>query len=130
MERYYPVTLNEICMGKVSVQRQGLYYHICCRCRLNADGMYRLVVLNGNNQVNLGILVPFDGAFGLNTKIPQKHIGDGEWIFQLISTKESIAGKFVPISPEEPFLYISRLKESFLTHQNGHPGILVNEKQE
>lgn len=125
MEAFYSVVLNGQQAGKVSVRRQGLYYHFSCRCRLNSENIYRLVVCCGNNKEKLGILVPSDGSFILNTKLPVKRLGEGEMSFQLSSSQDSTSGTFVPISPEEPFSYINRLKEAYLERRYGKIGIQI-----
>ena len=130
MECNYSVTVYGKHAGKVIVQRQGLYYHFLCRCSLTGDIMYRLVVTCGTVQESLGILVPKDGSFMLETRLPIKRIGVGNLSFALIPKHETIGGRFVPISPEEPFAYISRLKNSFLILRNGQPGICIEKMQE
>ncbi len=130
MERKYSIMIGQQHAGKVLVCRQGLYYRFSCRCSLSGDIIYRLMVTCGSVRENLGILVPKEGGFGLDTKIPVKRIGEGELSFLLVPKQEEHSGTFVPISPEEPFAYISRLKESFFLLQNGQPGICMTQKQE
>ena len=117
-------------MGKVLVERQGLYYRFSCRCRLEGDIIYRLTVTCGSVRENLGILVPKDGSFVLQTKLPVKRIGAGELSFSLVPRNDDFAGTFVAIRPEEPFSYISRIKKSFLVIRDGQPGILIEKLQE
>ena len=130
MEQSYAVTVGGKPAGKVLVQRQGLYYHISCRCQLKGDTIYRLIVTSGSTSINLGVVVPIDNGFMLNTKLPVKKIGEGEIVFTLYAKQEESALTFTPITPEEPFSYISRLKDSFLNLQDGQVGILFNKKQE
>ena len=130
MEQSYPVTCKGTHVGKVIVQRNGLYYHFSCRCHLADQTIYRLVVTVGTTHINLGVLVPMNGSFILNTKQPVKTIGEGEMSFDLVTKKEDCSVTFVPIVPEEPFSYISRLKDSFLELQDGQPGITIKETQE
>ena len=130
MERTFPVTVCGRQAGKVLVRRQGLYYHFSCICNLEKDRIYRLVVACGSFRENLGIPVPDGGSFVLNTKMPVKKIGEGNMSFSLVSKQETASGTFVPISPEEPFAYISRLKETFLVIQNGQSGINIEKMQE
>ena len=130
MERNYAVTIRGTPVGKVLVQRQGLYYHISCRCQLKGDTIYRLVVTSGSASVNLGVVIPVDKGFVLNTKLPVKKIGEGELAFSLCTKQDEASGTFIPITPEEPFAYISRLKDSFLTLQDGQTGIFDSKKQE
>ena len=129
METYYPVSYNGKTCGKVTVSRKGLYYHFHCRCIMNCDAIFRLILLIGSHQESLGILVPFEDAFTLKTSIPVKKLKEGEWLFQILPQYHS-TGSFVPIHPEEPFAYISRLKESFLIYHNGQPGIKIEKMQE
>ena len=130
MEQSYAVTVRGTSVGKVLVQRQGLYYHIFCRCQLKGDTIYRLVVTSGSTNVTLGVVIPTDNGFVLNTKLPVKKIGEGELGFTLCTKQEESSSTFIPITPEEPFAYISRLKDSFLVLHDGQSGILVNKKQE
>lgn len=130
MEHEYTVAANGKPVGKVTVLRQGLYYYFSCRCRLSGDVIYRLMVTSGKIRENLGVLVPLDGSFVLDRKLPVKQIGEGELSFFLKAKYDTDEGTFVPISPEEPFAYISRLKKSFLVLQHGEQGIYIPKMQE
>ena len=130
MEENYAVTVCGKHTGKVTVRREGLYYAFSCRCMLDGNIIYRLIVTCGAKREKLGILVPKDGGFGLDTKLPVKRIGEGELSFMLLPKQDSFSGVFIPIYPEEPFSYLSRLKESFLILQNGQPGICIKNVQE
>lgn len=109
----------------MKVTRQGLYYHFLCRCQLSGEVVCRLFITCGNHQEKLGIVVPVDGGFGLDTKLPVKQFGAEEPVFSLIPKTGSIDGNFVPIYPDEPFAYIEQLKEAFLVRKYGQPGILI-----
>lgn len=130
MEGEFAVTLRGKPVGKVLVQKKGLYYSFCCRCYLTEDTIYRLTVSCGTARENLGILVPVDGSFVLDTRKPVKMIGEGEFQFSLQTKQEKTSGTFVPICPEEPFVYISRLKRSFLVLRESQPGICITGMQE
>lgn len=125
MEGSYEVCFGKDTVGKVQVLRQGLYYRFICRCRLTGDVICRLVVRCGEKQENLGIVVPMEDGFGLDKKIPVKQIGEGNMDFLLVPKHDQLMGKFVPICPEEPFAYITRLKESFLVRKDGQVGIVI-----
>lgn len=130
MDNVYPVTFCGKQTGKVIVNRKGLYYYFHCRCLLSDEKIYRLTVTCGKLQENLGILIPQNGIFVLDTKLAVKKIGEGEMSFTLKLKQEKFSEMFVPICPEEPFAYISRLKESFLMVRDGQPGICIAKKQE
>ena len=130
MERYYAVTWQGKTCGKVSVKLQGLYTQINCNCILDRNDIYRLMLYCDDIRKNLGILVPTQSDFGIVTKIPSKQLPEGEWAFQIQSKHDSLTSCFTPICPEEPFAYISRLKNSFLVSQNGQSGIQIVKMQE
>lgn len=109
----------------MQIQKQGLYYRFLCRCRLSGDMLYRLLVSCGGKQEDLGILVPVNDGFGLDRKIPAKRLGEGTPEFRIMRNREEVEGNFIPIFPEEPFAYLTRLKESYLVRRNGQAGILV-----
>ena len=120
------MTLNEEPVGQVQVLREGLYLRIRCCCHLDGE-VCRLLARCGEREENLGILIPKDGQFHLDTKIPAKRLGQGSCRFTVVPKKAVLAGKFVPISPEEPFAYIERLKEAHLVRREGRMGILIPE---
>ena len=127
MEGNYGVYFGSRLAGKVQVIRQGLYYRFICRCQLTGDVICRLQVSCGDKRENLGVVVPMDGGFGLDTKLPVKRLGEGKMTFQLRPKHEMMSGKFVPIYPEEPFAYIERLKKGFLVRRDGQVGVMLPE---
>ncbi len=130
LEGQYSVELNSRSIGKVQIKRCGLYYRIRCRCTLPAEQICRLTVHCGNTHKNLGILVPMEDGFGLDRKVPVKEIGEGKPSFTVTMKQKPAAVTFIPICDEEPFAYISRLKESFLIRKDGHCGIDIEKQQE
>lgn len=85
--------------------------------------VYRLEVRCGEKQENLGVVVPVEDGFGLDTRLPVKRLGEGEMTFTLIPKHEPSRGQFVPIYPEEPFGYITRLKDAYLVRKDGVLGV-------
>ncbi len=125
MEEQYGVTFGSQMAGKVQVQRQGLYYRFICRCQLTGDVVCRLQVTCGSRRESLGIVVPMGDGFGLDTKLPVKRIGEGQMTFSLVPKHEVAAGTFYPIYPEEPFGYIARLKDAYLSRKEGQIGVVI-----
>ena len=128
MEGNYPVLMGGTAIGTVKVTRQGLYYRFACRCRLSGDVMCRLTVTCGGTAHNLGILAPEGGEFGLRTGLPVKQLGEGVPQFRVLPNHKPVQGHFVPISPEEPFAYLSRLQDAFLEIRDGVPGLVISDK--
>lgn len=125
MEGNYGAFFGNDQVGKVQVLRQGLYYAFHCRCRLTGAVMCRLEVRCGDSCENLGVLVPMDGGFGLDTRIPAKRLNGDKPLFVIIPKHDKSTGTFVPIYPEEPFSYIERLKDGYLTQKNGQIGVIL-----
>lgn len=112
-------------VGTVQVLQQGLYYRIKSRCELSGDVICRLWVDCGEQSMSLGVMVPVDGMFELDTSIPMKRFGGKILKFYLMPMHETSEDTFAPIYPEEPFSYIARLKDTFLQYQNGQMGIKI-----
>ena len=112
-------------VGKAKVELQGLYYHISCRCTMKEKSMYRLIVICGERQEDLGTLIPMDGKFGIEKRIPVKRLGEGKPEFFLMTKGSNREGKFISVYPEEPFSYMSRLKDAYLERRNGQLGIVI-----
>ena len=121
----YPVFQGDAQIGKVSVYRIGLYYRFCCNCKLQNNGLYRLYVSCDGCQQNLGVLVPEGDCFFLETRVPSKRFGEGIPEFFVISNYAKSEEAFYPIYPEEPFAYISRLKDAYLIKRNSQLGVIL-----
>lgn len=125
MEGSYEIFMGGQVVGVAQVRREGLYYHFCCRCKLSGEILYRLTVTVGEREENLGIPVPDREEFCLHTRIPAKRFGKGKPIFRILPKHEPMEGRFVPLNPEEPFAYISRLKNAYLDVRNNQTGIVI-----
>lgn len=123
------VTVGSRSVGRVQVRRQGLYYVFHCRCALSGETPWRLEAACGEKKEDLGVLVPMDGGFGLDTRVPVKHFLEGQPEFSLEPRQETDGGTFAPIVPEEPFSYIERLKTGFLVRKYGEIGVLFPDTQ-
>lgn len=122
----YAVTSGEESIGKAQVEKEGLYYHIRCRCLIAGNIMSRLEVTCDQKNTDLGILVPLDSGFGLETRIPVNKIGKGELKFRVLPKNDTMCDRiFVPIKPEEPFRYLSRLRNACLEIHDGKRGIRI-----
>ena len=130
MERCYEVMYGNDAIGKVQVIPQGLYCRIICRCRGTHEQVLRLFADAQGHRENLGVLIPEGDGLVLDRKIPIKRLGGEKLRFYLSSGCGCDGSHFVPICPEEPFLYISRLKTAFLESEQGRVGIRIKEHPE
>lgn len=130
MEGFYEVTVGRDSVGKVQLIREGLYYRVICRCVIPGEQVYRLYAVMGNRRENLGVLIPERDGMLLNRKIPAKKLPSDALQFIVSSGAVHQDEIFIPISPEEPFLYIERLKNSFLDSEHGKIGIRIKKSPE
>lgn len=127
MEVFYPLCFGGTAVGQVRLVKEGLYYRFFCRCRLSGDVVCRVMVNWGDLRENLGILVPSGEGFALETRVPVKRFGKGKPEFSVTPSRPPTGEKFLPISPEEPFSYIARLKDAFLEVREGQVGAVLRE---
>ena len=125
MEGNYQILMGGKEIGTAKVTRDGLYYVFDCCCDLSGEVICRLMVTCGTENHNLGIPVPERGAFSLRTRLPVKQLGEGQLRFWVQPNHRSVEGWFVPISPDEPFAYLSRLQDAFLEIREGVPGVVI-----
>ena len=123
----YDVILGSESIGKAQVEREGLYYRISCRCRLSGEVPYKVNAACGDKCEDLGLLVPQSGAFVLTARLPAKRLGEGKLEFRAVPRTPKSEGKFVPISADEPFSYLSRLENAYLQFREGQPGVVIKE---
>lgn len=121
----YEILLGGQSVGEVHVTKQGLYYHFDCRCDFTGEVMYRIAVKCGDDEQILGIPVPEGENFVLRTRVPIKKLPEGTFSFRAVPKHTDLMGKFVPLSPEEPFAYLQRLQEAFLQVRDGKVGIII-----
>lgn len=123
----FDVKIGNETVGKMNVEKQGLYYRFSCRCRLSGKTVHSVAAVCGGNRVHLGICVPMGGQFGLDKKLPCKQFPSGKMEFLLIPKRENQGRRFVPVYPEEPFAYMAKLKEAFLEIRDGQVGVSIPE---
>ena len=121
----YEVFLGEKAVGTVEMQKEGLYVHFSCRCRPVHRDMIRLWMICGEKEIDLGLCVPMDGGFGTEKRIPAKLCGPGEPTFCLRHKDDILRGRFIPLSPEEPFQYLHKLETAFLERRGTRLGIVI-----
>ena len=125
MDGRYEVFQEGKAVGKVEVCREGLYYRFSCRCRPAGDGMMRLWMTCGEEETDLGLCVPMEGVVGTEKRISAKLCGPGEPQFCLYHKDDIFRGRFIPLSPEEPFRYLHRLENAFLERRGRQIGIVL-----
>ena len=127
MNGTYTIDLGGETIGQAVITRENLYYRISCRCRLSGEVMYKVILKCGDTQEDLGILVPQNGAFCLAKQLPVKRLTGNTVSFSAVPHHQPLEGKFVPLSPETPFSYLTKLENAYLARQNGQIGIVIQD---
>ena len=135
MNMTYDVMFCGKTVGNVHLVKQGLYYHLQCSCSMISREIYRLQVQCGQERIRCGILIPENNRFVLETKIPAKKLygDDLEFWLENISSCGNVTShlkgefKYIPIYPDEPFTYLTKLKHAYFEKRNAQGGILIRE---
>ena len=127
MDEIYGLYHNGQKIGSAQVQKCGLYYQFSCRCNLSSGTPFTVEACRGGKAVNLGICVPCGDSFGLQTRVPMKRLGEGEWHFSVQPKHKEPEGLFCPIRADEPFAYIDRLTKACLSYRDGQMGIVIRD---
>ena len=69
----YDVTYGANTVGRVELEREGLYVRIRCRCRVQDNAIHRLYA----DGEKIGVLIPENGDLVLDTKVAAKRLKDG-----------------------------------------------------
>lgn len=125
MEGCYGVKLGKDTVGKLEIQKAGLYYHFLCRCKMKDSAVYRLNIQCADDQIRIGVPVPDGTGYLLERKLPVKLFSGPVKDVYLSPMHETVEGRFVPLSPEEPFGYIADLEKGFLSHRDGKIGVFI-----
>ena len=88
--------------------------------------MYQLIIKSGESEYSLGVLVPVGDKFGIDTRLPVKKIGEGDFSFYAVPRHPDIGEKFIPIRADEPFSYLDKLQSAHMDVKNGVMGITIN----
>jgi hypothetical protein len=117
LEGNYDVTLVGEVVGRVNLRREGLYYRVSCRCRVEDDKVHRLYAAGEK----LGVLIPEHGELTLETRVAAKRLKTG-----CEFTLNQKSGEFIPIRPGEPFDHLDKLRKGRFAFRDGEPGMFLN----
>ena len=130
LEGNYPIYLDGKIVGQAAVSREGLYWRFRCQCRRSWEVVSRLYVTDGEKTECLGVPVPEGTVFRLDTRIPQKKLGEEKFRRYVRPDRGQVDEFFAPIRPEEPFTYLSRIKAAYLAHRDGQIGAMMKTPRE
>ena len=113
----YPIYFSDEIIGDATVMKQGLFYRIHCVCDISGSVPFRITA-KGDREADLGSCVPMDDRFGLKTSIPISKVGSSQLRFEGRPKHTDKIPKGITVSPDEPFQYLSKLKDAYLVCRN------------
>lgn len=125
MEETCEITRSGKAVGRARVRREGLYYCFSCRCA--GSGIFRIRVSRGGKEENLGIPLPENGGFVLETRLPVSRFPAGKFRFFV---EEQRREYFVPVVPGQPFDRLEQLKNARYAERDGIAGVMISEIQD
>lgn len=120
---YYDLLQGSEIVGNIQVQRKGLYLCFECVCHITGEIMYDLMLQTEQSTLNLGLLAPVPGGFGLRKSVKEKTVGQGSYRFFLNPRHECVSNTFYPVQAEAPFAYLSRLESAYLVRRGDRVGL-------
>ena len=125
--RRFDVYEKDLVVGTVILGRRGLYWAVSCRCDAEKGRGKRLIAEVDAGCVDLGLLYPVDGGFGLETSVAVKTLGEGRMCFRLENRAEET--RFVALDPLKAFAYLHLLEQCRFAVRDGVSGLLLPGKK-
>lgn len=110
------IYMGSVVVGQASLQRQGLYVLISCRCDLPAGQIYRLCIHFLDSKIPLGVCVPDNGCFFLQKRIASKRLGTNAY---KIVVETDNPGVNLPIQTYGQADYLHRLSCARFCRKDG-----------
>ena len=123
MNMIFDVCLHQDKVGTVLLKKQGLYYQLECFCNIPMKNRYNLILMC-DDEINLGICVPYQNGFGLRTRMKMSAIKPDRIHFKLTSENEAQRVEFYPVYENKSFEHIDKLGDSCLRIQEKQIGIM------
>ena len=125
MEGTWNVYFKDKAGGNCRIVREGLYNCVSCRCGRVAEGICRLILECEDQRLDLGVLVPMEGGFGIDKKLPAKHLPQGQPVFSIEVPGQNTETRFIPVRDGEGFAYLSRLADARFVKRGGEVGVIL-----
>lgn len=120
----YDIYAGTQVVGRAEVIKEGLYYRFSCKCTLPDEGVYRIMVSDGNNTKDLGICVPTGEWFCLVSRVPIKYLSGDKLEFALVpKDRQELV---VPVVTDEPFEDLDKLESAYLQQTDGKSKIIID----
>ena len=111
-------------VGKVCVEKDGLYYSIKCKCCLQKNGLYKLFWDIAGVIHNIGVCIPSGEAMEVCTKIPISRVGGVGGRFY-VASGDNPGRTVFPAKSDLPFPRVDMLRRGQFS-KGECPGIVFS----
>lgn len=108
-------------VGNVQLSREGAYYRYHAKCALGDKGVYRLIVMSGEDTTPLHIFVPQDTVMICSGRIPAKVLKGENLLFSVVA--ENKKENSLPVEADKAFAYLDKLEDAVLIMTQNGPEI-------
>ncbi len=123
----FPIYYGSREWGNATVEIQGLYYRILCKCNIPTDAICTIHLQTKGNDINLGTCIRAGNQYIINTKIPIKHIQINDLKFCILPKSAESSSAFIPIEENSPFPNLKRLDKARMCQLDGRLGVIFIE---
>lgn len=121
----HPVFLAGERVGTAAVHQEGMFWHIRCCCDGAVEVPCVLQARWSEEVIDLGLCGKEEGSIRLTARLNRKRTPAGMPVFCLVVKHRGAIDSFHPISPQEPFAYIAKLKYAYLVTRGGKVGVAL-----
>lgn len=119
----YEVWLQERQVGEVSLETEGRFYILNCKCFLPSTGIYKLMALTSAKNISIGTLIPEKGEYLLKRSIPMHKLESiKKFCIERVHTQT-----FMPVTENDPITFFDKMEMVCYHNREGIPGILIKE---
>ena len=123
----FPIYYGNRELGKATLDKQGLYYRILCKCNIPTDALCTIHLQTNEKDINLGTCIRVGNQYIIDTKIPIKHVQNNDLKFCILPKNAESSSEFIPIEENSPFPNLQRLDKGRMRRQDGRAGIVFIE---
>ena len=121
----FDIFMDDKIVGSAEAERKGLYYQFTCTCKPPDNGIYRVWVSDGSEDIDLGICVPEGTAYTLRKQIPAKMLHGKEFHFTLLPKDRKTT--YEPKEGKASFRDLELLEYAKLTEEDGQQTIVIEQ---
>lgn len=129
MKNKFEIYMGAHCIGWANIEREGLYYRVCCRCSIKEKSFFRVVATCANGKHPLGILVPTASGFTLTARIPIRKVDLNTVCFSVEPQDSCERIIRIPISSDMVLPWLSQLEYTRLHDQNGLKMLIMKQNE-